>query len=234
MNSVLLGDCSEELKKISDSSIDLIAIDPPYEIRYHDEQWDNKTLNWHSLFIEFERILKDTGNLIIFQGWSNVCQTIDIGKSWFELKNWIIYDRIKGRGALTNMVSTREDVLWFIKSDKYTYNKIYSNIPKKTKGMGAKNGQVNRALTNVWSDISPIVPWSQERVDHPTQKPVQLMERIIKIWSDENNIILDCFAGSGSTGVAAQNLNRNYILIEKEEKYYNTCLQRLEKYEKQK
>jgi site-specific DNA-methyltransferase (adenine-specific) len=227
---IILGDCFEHLSKIKDNSIDLIAIDPPYEISYENLEWDKKTLNWNILRDEFFRILKPTGNMIIFQGWSNVSETKKIIEEKFNLKNWIIWDRIKGRGANTNMVSTREDILWFVKSEKYTYNKIYSTIKKKTGGLGAKNGQECRALSNVWTDISPIVPWSKERVKHPTQKPIQIMERIITIFSNENDVVLDCFAGSGSTGVAAKNLNRKFILIEKDEDYYEIIKNRINTY----
>jgi site-specific DNA-methyltransferase (adenine-specific) len=224
---VILGDCFENLSKIEDNSIDLIAIDPPYEISYENLEWDKKSLNWNILRDEFYRILKPTGNLVIFQGWSNVSETKKTLEETFKLKNWIIWDRIKGRGANTNMVSTREDILWFVKSDKYTYNKIYSTIKKKTGGLGAKNGQECRALSNVWTDISPIVPWAKERVSHPTQKPIQLMERIITIFSNENDLVLDCFAGSGSTGAAAKNLNRDFIMIEKDDEYHKIILKRL-------
>jgi len=224
---VILGDCFENLSKIEDNSIDLIAIDPPYEISYENLEWDKKSLNWNILRDEFYRILKPTGNLVIFQGWSNVSETKKTLEETFKLKNWIIWDRIKGRGANTNMVSTREDILWLVKSDKYTYNKIYSTIKKKTGGLGAKNGQECRALSNVWTDISPIVPWAKERVSHPTQKPIQLMERIITIFSNENDLVLDCFAGSGSTGAAAKNLNRDFIMIEKDDEYHKIILKRL-------
>jgi site-specific DNA-methyltransferase (adenine-specific) len=224
---LILGDCFDHLHEIDDNSIDLIAIDPPYEISYENLDWDKKSLNWNKLRDEFYRILKPTGNIVIFQGWSNVSETKKIMEEKFKLKNWIIWDRIKGRGANTNMVSTREDILWFVKSDKYTYNKIYSTIKKKTAGLGTKNGQECRALSNVWTDISPIVPWSKERVKHPTQKPIQIMERIVTIFSNENDIVLDCFAGSGSTGVAAKNLNRNFILVEKDENYYEIIKNRI-------
>lgn len=228
LEKVVNEDCLHSLKSIDNESIDLIAIDPPYEIDYQSLDWDkSNSLNWDFLFTEFNRILKPTGNLIIFQGWSSVCNTISIGQKYFTLKNWIIYDRIKGRGAKTNLVSTREDILWFIKSDNYTYNKIYSTIVKKTKGMGSKNGKECRALSNVWTDISPIVPWSKERVEHPTQKPVALMERIITIFSNEGDLILDCFSGSGTTLVAAKKLNRNFIGIEKEKQFYDICCSRL-------
>ena len=229
--NVIFGNCFEQLSKIENDSIDLIAIDPPYEISYDNLDWDKKILNWKQLTDEFYRILKPTGNLIVFQGWSNVSETKKILEEKFNLKNWIVWDRIKGRGAKTNMVSTREDILWLTKSNKYTYNKIYSTIKKKTGGLGAKNGQECRALSNVWTDISPIVPWSKERVKHPTQKPIQLMERIVTIFSNPNDLVLDCFAGSGSTGVAAKKLNRNFIMVEKNEEYYKIILNRIKQME---
>lgn len=217
--------CMNIFRGIDDESIDLICIDPPYEINY--DKWD-KDVAWELVRLQLYSLLKNTGNLIIFQGWSNVA---DLKKKLeligFELKNWIVWDRIKGRGAKRNFTSTREDILWFTKSNDYTFNKIYSNIPKKTKGMGLKNGQKNRSLSNVWTDISPIVPWSKEKVDHPTQKPIELMERIIKIFSNENDLVFDCFMGSGSTGVACQNLNRDFIGVEREKKYFDIAYKRI-------
>jgi site-specific DNA-methyltransferase (adenine-specific) len=224
---IINEDCINFLPKIENESIDLIAIDPPYEIGYGNNEWDKQQLDWEFLSKEFLRVLKPTGNLVIFQGWSNVSKTKDILDSNFILNNWIVWDRIKGRGAKTNFVSTREDILWYSKTKKYTFNKIYSNIKKKTGGMGNKNGQPNRALSNVWYDISPIVPWSKERVKHPTQKPIQLMERIITIFSNENETVLDCFAGSGSTIIAAKRLNRQFIGVERDIEYYNIINERL-------
>lgn len=138
-------------------------------------------------------------------------------------------DRIKGRGSKKNLVSTREDILWYCKGKEPTYNKIYSNIPKKTGGMGKKNGQECRALTNVWYDISPIVPWSSERNGHPTQKPVQLMERCVTIWTNEGDTVLDFTMGSGSTGVACKNLNRNFIGIERDKQWFDIANDRITK-----
>ena len=95
--------------------------------------------------------------------------------------------------------------------------------------MGKKNGQECRALTNVWYDISPIVPWSKERNGHPTQKPLQLMERCVTIWTNEGDTILDFTMGSGTTGKACKNLNRKFIGIEKEEEYFKIAKERLKK-----
>jgi site-specific DNA-methyltransferase (adenine-specific) len=227
INKLYNADCTDILSSIDNESVDLIAVDPPYEIFFEKNEWDKKVLDWNTLCEEYFRILKPTGNLIVFQGWSNVAETKTILEKKFNLNNWIIWDRIKGRGAKTNVVSTREDILWFSKTQNYTYNKIYSNIKKKTGGLGNKNGQPNRALSNVWSDISPIVPWSDERNSHPTQKPLQLMERIITIWSNENDLVLDSFMGSGTTIEASINLKRNYIGIERDVNYFQIAENRI-------
>ncbi len=225
------GDCHALIKGIAAGSIDLIATDPPYEIHFEQNDWDKPNkLNWHFLASEFQRILKPNGCLVVFQGWSQVCQTKAILDQMMTLKNWIIYDRIKGRGAKTNLVSTREDILWYVMdTDDYTYNKISSNIKKKTGGsIGKKNGNEYRALSNVWTDISPIVPWSKERVQHPTQKPVQIMERILKLFSNTGDVVFDPFCGSGTTGVAALNSGRGFIGFEQDDAYYQISKKRLD------
>ena len=95
--------------------------------------------------------------------------------------------------------------------------------------MGKKNGQECRALTNVWYDISPIVPWSPERNGHPTQKPLQLMERCVTIWTNEGDTILDFTMGSGTTGEACVNLGRNFIGIEQEKQWFDVAEKRINK-----
>lgn len=227
-------DCKVVLEDLVDRGIvvDTIIADIPYNIRQAD--WDSG-FNLEDLLPLLSKVLKDGGNIIIFNGWSYVVETKLAMDKFFTIRNWIVYDRIKGRGAKTNVVSTREDILWYSKGEKvpYTFNRVMSNIPKKTGGLGKKNGETNRALSNVWSDISPIVPWSPERVKHPTQKPVQLMERCVKLWSNEGDTVLDFTMGSGSTGVACINTNRNFIGIEKNDKYFEIAKKRIEQYKTQ-
>lgn len=141
-------DCFEIMKKlIADGrKVDAIICDPPYLINYAD--WDREFNMPLAIDLCYE-ILKENGNIILFQGWSNVTKTKESLDQKFQIQNWIIWDRIKGRGAKKNLVSTREDILWYCKGNNPTYKKIYSNIPKKTGGLGKKNGQSNRALTNV-------------------------------------------------------------------------------------
>lgn len=206
--------------------IDAIIVDPPYNISYNDFDWD-KNFDIEKAIFLCSKLLKINGNFLMFQGWSNVCGTKQIMDKYFTIKDWIIYDRIKGRGTTKSLVSTREDILWYTNGDNYTFNKIYSNIPKVTGGLGLKNGEENRALTNVWSDISPIVPWSKEKVQHPTQKPIELMKRIVTIWSNTNDTILDFTMGSGSTGVACKLLRRNFIGIEINKEYFDIAQKRM-------
>lgn len=205
--------------------VDCIIADVPYNINFENNDWDS---GFYLDLRMIHNVLKDNTNFILFQGWSNVCETIMEAKQYFNLRDWIIWDRIKGRGAKHRLVSTREDILWFVKGTDSTYNPQVSNIKKKTGGMGLKNGETNRKLSNVWYDISPIVPWSKERVKHPTQKPLELMERCVKLWSNEGDTVLDFTMGSGTTGVACKNLNRDFIGIEINREYFDIAKQRIE------
>ena len=222
INKIICDNCSEIIKEIPDKSIDLILTDPPYGIGY--AIWDILNLLWIK---ECKRILKEDGAIIHFAWWSNVNKVKYELEKYFILKNWIIWDRIKGRGMRCNLIPTREDILWFTYSDNYCFNKISSTIKKKTGGFGQKNKDEYRKLSNVWTDIPPIVPWSKERVKHPTQKPIKLIERIIQIFSNSNDLILDPFLGSGTTAVACQNLNRNFIGIEINLDYCKVAEERL-------
>lgn len=216
-------DCFDVFGKLP--QVDAIIADIPYNINY--TKWD-KEFDVARAIECCSKLLKENGNIIIFNGYSNVCKTKEELDKYFTMQNWIIYDRIKGRGSKYNLVSTREDILWYTNGKDYTYHKMYSNIPKKTKGMGEKNGEKNRALSNVWTDISPIVPWSKERVKHPSQKPLALMERCVLLWTNENDTVLDFTMGSGTTGVACKKLNRNFIGIERDKEYFEIARERIE------
>ena len=220
--------CYDILPQLADKCIqvDAIIADIPYNINQAD--WD-KQFDLDKCLPYLHKLLKPGGNLIIFSGWSNVCENKLALDKYFTIRNWITYDRIKGRGAKTNLVSTKEEILWYSKGEKepYTFHRTTSNIPKKTGGLGAKNGEKNRILSNVWSYISPLVPWSKERNGHETQKPLQLMERILNVWTNECDIILDFTMGSGTTGEACKKLNRNFIGIELDEHWFNIAQNRI-------
>lgn len=226
MIDLRFGDCFDVMKQMIENGekVNAIICDPPYNIRQAD--WDNGFDIQEAISL-FRHILLPNSNIILFQGWSNVTTTKQIMDKEFIIQDWIIYDRIKGRGGKKHLVSTREDILWYTNSPDYTFNKIPSTIKKKTGGLGLKNGCEYRALSNVWTDISPIVPWSKERVSHPTQKPVQLMERCVELWTNEGDTVLDFAMGSGSTGVACKQMNRNFIGIENNAEYFEIAKERI-------
>ncbi len=220
------GDCLEVMLKLQAQNIkvDAVICDPPYNIGQ--AEWDN-CFDIKTAMVYVKSLLKPNANIVLFQGWSNVCKAKAIMDDLFTIQDWIIYDRIKGRGGKKHLVSTREDILWYSNGIDYTFNKIPSTIKKKTGGLGMKNGCEFRALSNVWTDISPIVPWSKERAKHPTQKPVQLMERCVELWTNHGDTVLDFCMGSGSTGVACLNTGRNFIGIELDEGYFKIAEERL-------
>lgn len=224
--TLIHGDSSTALHGLINQGIqvDAIITDPPYNI--NQAEWDSD-FNLSKIIPLCKQLLKPNGSFILFQGWSNVCETKQLLDQYFTCQDWIIYDRIKGRGGKKHLVSTREDILWYSNGDNYTFNKIPSTIKKKTGGLGLKNGCEFRALSNVWTDISPIVPWSKERVNHPTQKPVQLMKRCIELWTNEGDLVLDFTMGSGSTGVACKELGRRFVGIDNNEGYVNIAKERL-------
>lgn len=226
--NLINNDCLIELKNLEDESVDCIISDPPYNIDFCD--WD-KNFDIESVLKECHRILKPNGNIILFQGYSNVCKTKDIMDKLFDFQDWIIYDRIKGRGGKKHLVSTREDILWYSKGKDYTFNKIPSTIKKKTGGLGFKNGCQFRALSNVWTDISPLVPWSEERklYKHPTQKPYSIAERLVLLFSKEKDVVLDFCMGTGCVGEASVKNSRNFIGFEINSEYFKIAKKRIEK-----
>ena len=147
----------------------------------------------------------------------------------FEENRTIIWARKRGfnntRGKA--LASGYEPILCWSNGKSNTFNnikiKVDSNRPEYKTGI-LKDGIT---LSDVWTDIPALPHNAKEKVDHPTQKPIKLMERIISLFTNEGDTILDFCMGSGSTGVACKNLNRNFIGIEKDLNYFNISKERL-------
>jgi site-specific DNA-methyltransferase (adenine-specific) len=225
------GDCLEHLSNIKNNSVDLILIDPPYlisrdsnfkkisdktsqdmitkyDISIDFGEWDKEELNWEYLFKEYSRILKKGGTIIIFY---------DIWKSYelkemadkFKLKQprvcaWIKTNPVPINSKINYLSNGTEYFFTFIKGSKPTFNSEYDK------------GFYHYPICH-----------GKERLDHPTQKPLRLIMDLIEKHSNPGDLVLDTFAGTGTVGEACQILNRNYILIEKDKKYFNLIEQRL-------
>lgn len=214
INKIIQGDCLEVMKDIPDKSVDMILTDPPYGINYQSNMRvvskkfnrlanDNNDMRFLS-YPEIYRVLKDNCVAIIFCSFKNYADDYNEIKKLFSIKNTIIW--FKGGGGIGDL--------------RHSLSTDYEMAIVAHKGMcnirGKRDGSV----------------WQHKKVNpnkmiHATEKPTDLFERLILKFSDEGQIILDPFAGSGVTGIAAINTNRNYILIEKEPEYIDIINKRL-------
>ena len=244
-NNIILGDCIEKLGKIPDESIDLVCIDPPY-FNVCKENWDKfnseeEYLSWcYKWTEELFRKLKDGGCFYCFGGIGNKNKFIfwdyvkEISKKYTFCSyiNWRRF-RPKGyKGKHNNWGDVREDIVYLCKGEEpKTHNKQYMNEAglSSTSQKRFKETGVGLSCGNVWIDIpeAQLDGGLNRTLDHPSQKPIKLIERIIRASSNENEIVLDSFAGSFTTAIASENLDRQWICIERELKYCEMGLKKI-------
>lgn len=247
-NKLILGDSIEQLSFIPNNSIDLIIIDPPYNLNKEFNKFSFKKtsqLEYEEYIEQWLLILKDKlkeeGTIYVCCDWFSSLTIGPLINKHFILRNRITWKRDKGRGSETNYKNNSEDIWFATKSNKYTFNwksiqRLKENVVpyKDTNGQNkdwfiGKDGKPARYTkeSNLWSDI--VIPfWSMaENTAHPTQKPEKLIERLILASSNKDDIVLDCFLGSGTTAVCAKKLNRKFIGIELDEKYLSWTQYRL-------
>ena len=230
INTILQENVLTALKKIENESIDLIIVDPPYGINY--KEWDkfDNFLDFSEEWIkECFRVLKDNGSFYSFMGWSNVAEFKLLLDKYGTIRNWITWHRTKGRGSSKNYKSMKEEILYYTKTNKFTWNEQkmlkkhifpYTKDGKPRGWFTDEDGIKCRwtGLGNIWFYTVPF--WKMpEYAGHPSQKPIMMMERMILSSSNENDIILEPFAGSGPVCLAAKKLNRKFIGIENNKEY---------------
>lgn len=235
IHAVFSADCLEVLKTIPDNSIQLIICDPPYNILMAD--WDklDDYIVWARKWLtEAYRVLTDTGNFVIFgglqyQGEAGSGDLLSIihdvrQAKLFNLVNLIIWNYPNGIGAQRFFANRHEELVWLTKTKKYYFDldsvrEPYSEQTKiaylKDKRLRPESVEKGRNPTNVWQ-IGRLNGNSLERVGHPTQKPIAIIERIIKSMSYPGSTVLDFFAGSAVTTRVAMEQNRNSISTDKE------------------
>jgi len=243
INKIIQGDCVEVMKDISDKSIDMILCDLPYGTTAC--KWDT-IIPFEPLWEQYKRIIKDNGAIVLTASQPFTSALVMSNIKMFKYE-WI-WNKNRPTGMLTaksRPMKIHENILVFSNGNT-VYNKIKqksksaSSIHNAKKGYVNKNG-VNSETLNVkgslvkWNlMVNPtsvlifsVVGNRDKNKVHPTQKPVALFEYLIKTYTNEGDLVLDNCAGSGTTAVAAINTKRNYILIEKEEKYCEIARQRL-------
>lgn len=233
------GDCLELMKDIPDGSIDMILCDLPYGTT--DCKWDS-VIPFEPLWEQYKRIIKDNGAIVLFGSEPFTSKLVQSNIKGMK-HHWVW---VKNRGTGFQVAKYRpmmktEDILCFTKNGErvnYFPQMIKLEKPYYSKNASSSNGTnplakfnpggklVNEKYpTNVLEFDKPSKPV------HPTQKPVALLEYLIKTYTNEGEVVLDNCAGSGSTLVAAVNTNRHYIGFELDENYFDIACQRLDEVE---
>lgn len=248
MFELMKGDCLELMKQIPDESVDLFVSSPPYNIGkpYEKRSSANDYLLWHKqIVIQAERVLRD-GGAIAWQVGNYIekgsvfpidCmvfgQFTDLG---LRPRNRIIWTFGHGLHCSKRYSGRHETILLFTKGDKYLFNLDAVRVPQKFPGKrhykGPKKGQLSgnplgKNPGDVW-DISNVKNNHPEKTPHPCQFPEAIAERLILSLSNEGDVVIDPFMGSGTTGAACANTGRNFIGIEMDEKYFEIAKNRVE------
>ena len=247
MIELIQGDCLIEMKDIPDGSIDAIICDLPYGTTQC--KWDS-VIDLDKLWLEYKRAIKDNGAIVLFSAEPFTSNLIISNKKDFKYR-WT-WNKIKASNHLNSRrqpLRCIEDICVFYKKQP-TYNpqlrdRLKKNIrdPKKEYGKGNNKtyGETKQNyLFNSGREIplekgypldllefSQLGSFGNKRL-HPTQKPVALMEYLIKTYTNESETVLDFTMGSGTTGVACKNLNRNYIMMEQAPEYYEIACKRVQ------
>ena len=238
------GDCLEKMNYIPDKSIDLILCDLPYGTSAC--KWDS-VIPFDKLWSQYKRIIKDSGVIALFgsEPFSSICRTSNLEMYKYDWK----WEKPNGANFLNfkyQPAKVHEDIMIFAKmASSYSKNGNMNYFPQMEIGKPYKQGNGKQRLPKGNATVrSPIIqvvtenhgtryprsivrfPLDKEKL-HPTQKPVALLEYLIKTYTKENNMVLDNCMGSGSTGIACLNTNRNFIGIELSEEYSNLATARI-------
>ena len=248
LDRTILGDSFELMKYLPRKFADLLIVDPPYNLdkdfsgksfkKLSDEEYREYTGKWLEMVMP---LLKDDASVYVCCDWESGMVIGPLLKKYLNLRNRITWQREKGRGARTNWKNSMEDIYFAtVSAAKYKFNiddvKMRRRVMAPYRVDGApkdweetEDGNFrNTCPSNFWDDIS-IPYWSMsENTAHPTQKSEKLLAKLILASTDKGDIVLDPFAGSGSTAVTAKKLGRHFVTIEQNPQYCIWAEKRLE------
>jgi len=232
-NTVLHGDCLELMKQIPGGSVDMILCDLPYGTTAC--KWDT-IIPFEPLWEQYKRIIKDNGAIVLTASQPFTSALVMSNTNLFKYNFvWIKPQGVDPFMAKIRPLNNIEDVLVFGRgkvnyfpqmSEGKPYHVVRDKVPRVKE---TNNTVMKQTETINTGERLPTrtLNFKQEKGLHPTQKPVALFEYLIKTYTNEGDLILDNAAGSGTTAVAARNIGRNYILIEKEQEYIDIINKRL-------
>ena len=228
------GDCIDLMKLLPTASIDLVVCDLPY-LNVVNEAWDAQWLTipeyceWcDAIFQEYRRVVKKGGNLFVFTSRQHNHRIATLLDKHFVEQRIIIWARKRCFNATRGkaLSSGYEPIAFYRNGREGTFNtiKIKPTTVRKEYVSGSLRDGV--CLSDVWTDIPALPHNCSEKCEHPTQKPVKLIQRILEIGSNPGDVVLDNCCGSGTTGVACLNTGRKYILFDSEQKYVDIAIER--------
>ena len=233
--SLLFGDCLERMKEIPDGSVDMVLTDPPYGTTAC--KWDG-VIDFDLMWLQLKRIIKPNGAIVLFgsEPFSSALRMSNIKQYKYD---WV-WDKVKTGNPLNAKImplNRTENIMVFIKGKNFYYPIKTPRDKPKSSGNVAEGSvrcfqgvkQENKIYTEKYpTNLLTFSNANQKGKLHPTQKPVALLEYLIKTYTQENETILDFTFGSCSTGVACLNTNRKFLGIEMDEGYFEVSKNRIE------
>ncbi|HPD19303.1 MAG TPA: site-specific DNA-methyltransferase, partial [Candidatus Goldiibacteriota bacterium] len=229
VNKVYLGDCIKIMNELPPDSVDLIFADPPFNIgikydKYNDNLSYDEYYKWSENWIrETYRILKKDGSIYIAIGDEFAAEiNIILKRTGFYFRNWIIWYYTFGQNQRKKFNRAHTHILYFTKDKvQFTFNDKNIRIPSARQLIykDKRANPIGKVPDDVWQ-FSRICGTFKERIEnHPCQMPENLLELIIKTSSNNGNLVLDPFGGTGTTAAVAKKLKRNFITMEISKSY---------------
>lgn len=229
------GDCLEVMPSIPDGSVDMILCDLPYERT--SIGWDI-LIPFEPLWRQYERIVKKDGNIVLFGVGTFAFRLALSNEKLFRYD--MVWKKSKCGSPLTAKympLKKHEMILVFGRSASKYYPQMKRGTPYKRSAVNVKTNNHGYGINHVTTDnkgtrhpttiLDYPQKWRRQDQVHPTQKPIELLEELVKLYTIEGETVLDNTMGSGSTGVACRNLNRKFIGIEKDENYFDIASKRI-------
>ncbi|MBM4432979.1 MAG: site-specific DNA-methyltransferase [Chloroflexi bacterium] len=241
INEIIEGDAIEIMKQIPDNSIDMTFADPPFNLKksyeyYKDDKETREYLTWCNQWLDqMVRITKPTGSIFVH----NIPKWLTYYASYLNqiayFKHWIAWDAM-GAPLGKTILPNHYGILWYVKSKNFKFYDIRAphrycrECNALLKDYGGKKHLIHpfgTLVSDVWTDIYRI-RHTKRRDEHPCQLPIHLLERLILMSTDEGNLVLDPFIGTGTTAIAAKQLARKYIGVDIDSKYVKIAKEKLE------
>ena len=257
-DEVLVGDCVDRMRQLADGSVDLVFADPPFNIGYEYDVYDDRRksaayLAWaDSWLAEAGRVLSPTGSLFLAIGDEYVAEhKVRLDALGLTMRNWIVWHYTFGVNCTRKFNRSHAHILYYTKHPKtFTFNPDGVRVPsaRMTTYADRRANPVGKLPDDTWvlrpqetdahfqpeSDtwaVSRVCGTFKERTGHPCQMPEAVLDRIIRVASNPGELVLDPFAGSGTTLAVAKKLDRRFVGIELSEQYADGIRQRLQRIE---